>query len=81
MLKKYLLFVIAALSFGRAYGWGQYGHEQVNSAAIEQASKSKIGMCFKQARETVLRYAITPDIEWKLKKSTPRKPAATKSTN
>ena len=49
-----------------AFGWGQYGHEQVNSAAIDLLdTNTSIGKCFRDARKTIVRYAITPDIEWK----------------
>ena len=49
-----------------AWGWGQYGHEQVNDAAIDVLGTSNgLGKCLDDARYLVRRLAITPDMEWK----------------
>lgn len=70
-MKSYRLIIVTVIQLlilkpFPAFGWGQYGHQQVNSAAIDLLdANSSIGKCLKDARKTIVRYAITPDVEWK----------------
>ena len=60
------LTLALALPAHEAYGWGQYGHEQINDAAVDLlGASSGLGKCFDQARYVVKRLAISPDMEWK----------------
>lgn len=50
----------------RAHAWGQYGHEQVNDAAMEIiGKKNPLGACLNKNERLIQRYSITPDMEWK----------------
>jgi hypothetical protein len=61
-------FVLAAATTrSSAYGWGQYGHEQGNDAAITLLGTSDgLGECFNENRYLIRRMAVAPDIEWKV---------------
>lgn len=60
------LITMLFLHSAQVWGWGQYGHEQVNSAAIDLLDPSlSMTKCFRDARHMMIRYAITPDVEWK----------------
>lgn len=64
------LSVIFILLFQHSisFGWGQFGHQQINAAAVDLLdSKTAIGTCFQngEAKELISRYASTPDLEWK----------------
>ncbi len=52
---------------GLALGWGNYGHEQINNAAVDILSQkgSALGACFKKNRDMIVRLGITPDFDWK----------------
>ena len=64
------VFVSGVMFYSNAvFSWGQFGHQQVNSAAIDLLdSKTAIGSCLQTdaAKKLMLRYAITPDLEWKM---------------
>lgn len=62
-----LIGLAAGLGFvGIALGWGSYGHQQINAAAIKLMDESNpLAACFKRNATLITRYAITPDYEWK----------------
>jgi hypothetical protein len=50
-----------------ARAWGQYGHQQINTAAVTLVSQTgEIGRCLSDADYTMRRLAISPDMEWKM---------------
>ena len=58
--------VASAFHAQKAQAWGQYGHQQVNDAAITVLGTSNgLGKCFDSNRYVIKRAAITPDVEWK----------------
>src|SRR4051794_17286317 len=61
------LTMVASVAVGKkAHAWGQYGHQQVNDAAITVLGTGNgLGKCFNDNRYVVKRAAITPDVEWK----------------
>ncbi len=71
MKNKFLLASAVSLvaSVGlpqKAQAWGQYGHQQVNDAAVTVLGASNgLGKCFTANRYLLKRAAITPDVEWK----------------
>lgn len=72
---KLTLLVISALlfNFSNAFGWGQYGHQQINDDAVALISSAHdFGRCLDQARHWVKRLASTPDIEWKTNVQLPK---------
>ncbi len=61
-----LLPLIASILPSVALGWGQYGHQQVNAAAVELLDPSSgIGKLFSANTDLLKRLSITPDMEWK----------------
>lgn len=72
--------VMAAMMAGacqlpQAFGWGQYGHEQINQVAVEllQDQKHPMATCFNENLDTIKRLAITPDMDWKIMPGTSKK--------
>lgn len=71
MKKLLTLSLSAALCqtlFGavNAHAWGQYGHEQINDAAITLLENSGgLWGCLDSNRYVMRRMAIVPDVEWK----------------
>jgi hypothetical protein len=50
----------------RAHAWGQYGHQQVNDAAMTLlGEKHPLGGCLNKNTYLIKRLSITPDMEWK----------------
>lgn len=51
---------------GYAFAWGQYGHEQVNEAAVQLLANSHpLKTCLTKNDVLIKRYAISPDMDWK----------------
>ena len=51
----------------KALAWGQYGHQQINTAAVALVSQTgDIGRCLADADYSMRRLAISPDMEWKM---------------
>src|SRR4051812_40532107 len=48
-----------------ALGWGSYGHQQINSAALKLVQESPIARCLKSNSDLIIRLAVTPDVDWK----------------
>jgi hypothetical protein len=64
------ILVTAALfiqtgTISKAFAWGDYGHEQINHAALELIEGTPIGKCLKKSSDAVVRLSITPDYDWK----------------
>ena len=64
------------LSASQAFGWGDYGHEQVNGAAVQLLLGRQRGLAQFLAPNSALlrRLSITPDADWK---SSAGRPGAT----
>ena len=67
LFARHFTFAIFALCFWEpaAEAWGRYGHEQVNGAAIEILPDSPLGSCLKTHQRLLIRYGLTPDMDWK----------------
>lgn len=61
---KTLIFL--SLISAKSFGWGAYGHEQINSEAIDLIKQSPLGACFDKNRDFIMRLAVTPDLDWKM---------------
>jgi hypothetical protein len=59
-------FLLVALSAGKVWAWGSYGHQQINSEAINQLRSTKVGACLAKHRDLLVRLSITPDLDWKM---------------
>lgn len=68
VLPRTLALVCLTMFGSKALGWGSYGHEQVNAAALDLLpAGTQIRQCLSQTnRNTIIRYAITPDADWKM---------------
>jgi hypothetical protein len=75
MNNKFILLGVSFLAVSvstKAFGWGQYGHEQINNAAIDILAEDggedakAAADCFKANKDVVTRLAITPDMDWKM---------------
>lgn len=69
-----LIYVSLAFVAIKAHGWGSYGHEQINSAAVGVIADTPLGKCLKKNSPYVIRLAITPDMEWKFYGVSPTNP-------
>jgi hypothetical protein len=55
-----------------AFGWGSYGHEQINNAAVDVLVENagtrakEAADCMRANKDVLTRLAITPDMDWKL---------------
>src|SRR5437762_417617 len=71
--RNLLIFpVFISVLFGlsrEAFGWGAYGHQQVNHAAVQIMGKSphfrSYAACFTTNIDFITRLGITPDYDWK----------------
>jgi hypothetical protein len=81
--KVFSLFTASFFVASQAFGWGSYGHEQINSAAIDALKGTSLGKCLETNRPLITRLAITPDYDWKMVGTAPTDPAllAKKKTN
>jgi len=50
----------------KSFGWGAYGHEQINSEAIDLIKQTAFGACAVKNRDMLVRLAVTPDLDWKM---------------
>ncbi len=79
-----LLWVAACVSVfllpAKARAWGSYGHEQVNSAALHLLAGKSYGGCLSQNENLIVRYAETPDMDWKAIGRLPDDPALRRLT-
>ncbi len=66
---------LVTVSLQSAFGWGSYGHQQINAGAIELIKRTNLGICMNQSRAMMVRLAITPDFEWKMLGTPPTDPA------
>ncbi len=70
-----LVLVSAFCVVTAVLGWGSYGHQQINNAAIKLMDPGNpLARCFLKNMSLVTRYAITPDYEWKLVGKAPDDP-------
>ena len=61
-----LVASLHAFTASNSHAWGQYGHEQINDAAVSLfGTSTRLGQCFNSNRYIMKRYSITPDVEWK----------------
>ena len=59
-------FIVGCLLVScQCWGWGSYGHEQINRAAAIVISNHPIGRWMNKNLLTVQRLAVTPDYDWK----------------
>jgi hypothetical protein len=70
------LFAIITIQFvsNLGFGWGSYGHQQINIAAIKIIQNTPVGKCFDRNKNLIQRLAITPDYEWKWLGNPPTNP-------
>ncbi|MBI3542731.1 MAG: hypothetical protein HY075_05585 [Deltaproteobacteria bacterium] len=70
MMRKtgFHLLALALLALGNvpaAFGWGSYGHQQINVGALELIKGTVLGKCLKLNEKVVQRLSVTPDVDWK----------------
>lgn len=66
-MKKIILCALLGLT-SQAWGWGSYGHQQVNRAAVlllQQSGNQPVAECFQKNLTFIQRLSITPDYDWK----------------
>ncbi len=67
MLKYFrVLALVCLLTLSQSgWGWGSYGHEQINRAAALSIEKHPFGKWLVKNLPTVQRLGVTPDYDWK----------------
>ena len=65
-MKLVLVFLCLTLISTKSFSWGAYGHEQINSEAIDLIKQNPLGVCFDKNRDLVVRLSVTPDLDWKM---------------
>lgn len=69
MTKLIGLCILCGVMSPAAWGWGSYGHQQVNRAAVkllgQDPSSAGLGKCFTTNLNFIQRLSITPDYDWK----------------
>lgn len=64
--RGFVSVLVSALWVGQsAFGWGSYGHEQINWAAAQSIATTEPGKWLMKNEDTVTRLAVTPDYDWK----------------
>lgn len=64
-LRLRTIFIGLLLFCSNGWGWGSYGHEQINRAAAMAISNQPIGKWLNKNLLTVQRLSVTPDYDWK----------------
>lgn len=77
-MKSSLRMIVASCALlalsSSAFGWGSYGHQQINISALKLIQNTPLGKCWIQSQELIQRLAISPDYDWKMVGKNPTDP-------